>query len=129
MDVKIHCFARVKRHVKKSKHRVGDECPTVCQVLSLNPHFGVVVPGHSPLRKMRVHLPKQNMGKSGGYRAVYICSVVDETMYCVILELYFKGDKTDLAQEEYEKALTEGQHILLDVLKHPWDDGAFPSGS
>jgi len=122
VDVRIHCSRRVRRQVRKSKHRVDRECAAVCQVLRFNPNYGAVIPRRAGLRKMRIQCRSQNFGKSGGYRAIYQHEIIDEIMYIVIVAIYFKGDQEDLSNDEYQTARTEAEDILGDVLSHSWDD-------
>jgi len=85
---RVNCTAAVERAARKSKHRVGDACSTVCGVLGLTPEYGIVVKGHAPLRKMRVAAPGLTVGKSGGYRLIYATALVDECQHSVLLALY-----------------------------------------
>lgn len=63
MDVRFHCEKRLRRSGKKSKHGVLETCPTVLQVLRLNPEHGLVIPRFDDLRKMRLQVPGLNVGK------------------------------------------------------------------
>ena len=96
--VRILCAPGMQRVARKSRHRVADACDKVCAVLALNPEYGVVVRGHSHLRKMRVKAPGLMTGKSGGYRLIYARAIVDECLYLALVALYFKGDQEDLSR-------------------------------
>ena len=121
MDVRFHCSKRVRHSGKKSKHRVLENCPTVLQVLRLNPFYGVSIPRFHDLRKMRLRAPGLNVGKSGGYRLIYRAKEMDEAAYVVFLEVYFKGDCEDLSQDEYKLLTTEAEAILSAPMLHDWD--------
>lgn len=122
MDTKFHLSSRFNRSAKKSKHRVQSQTETVIQVLTLYPERGLAIPGHAKLRKMRVNIPKLNLGKSGGYRLIYRQSVVDEIRYVSFLEIYFKGDREDLSKSQYDILLAESEHILHNYLEFEWID-------
>ena len=62
--------------------------------------------------KMRLPNPDANIGKSGGYRVIYI--VVTEVRIVVFLALYFKKEEADLP-DPYIKGLIDG--CLLDLLE------------
>ena len=83
MDVRFHCTARLRRSGKKSKHGVHHCCSELKKVLALNPNYGPVIPGHNALRKMRVHVPQFNIGKSGGYRLIYCAEIIDHAMHVI----------------------------------------------
>lgn len=122
MDVRVGCAPTVLKAAKKSKHHVLEQCATIARVLALNPQFGVVVPGHASLRKMRLQLPSLKIGKRGGYRRVYASRRVDEFIYVLIVALYFKGDMEDLAHTEYATAERTAESILGRVLDFEWSD-------
>lgn len=92
------------------------------KLLTLYPERGLPIPGHSKLRKMRVNIPKLNLGKSGGYRLIYRQTIVDEIRYISFLEIYFKGDSNDLSKQEYNQLLEESDYILENYLDFNWDD-------
>lgn len=121
MDVRFHCSKRVRHSGKKSKHRVLESCPTVLQVLRLNPLFGVSIPRFHDLRKMRLRAPGLNVGKSGGYRLIYRAKEMDEAMYVVFLETYFKGDCEDLTHAEYKALVADAESILSQPMRYDWD--------
>jgi len=121
MDVRFHCSKRVRHSGKKSKHRVLDTCKTVMQVLRLNPHFGVSIPRFHLLRKMRLRVPGLNVGKSGGYRLIYRAMEMDEAVYVVFMETYFKGDYEDLEHDAYKALVNESAAILSQPMLHDWE--------
>ncbi len=121
MDVRFHCAKRVRSSGKKSKHRVLEGCPSVLQVLRLNAHYGVSIPRFHDLRKMRLRAPGLNAGKSGGYRLIYSSKEMDEAIYLVFLETYFKGDQADLSQAEYKTLAAEAEAILAQPMLYDWE--------
>lgn len=129
MDTKFHLAHRFSRSVKKSKHQVSSQVDTIIKVLALYPERGPPIPGHSKLRKMRINIPKLNLGKSGGYRLIYRQAIVDEIRYISLLEIYFKGDSEDLSRTEYDTILTESTFILENPLDFEWKDTPLIDGS
>ena len=123
MDVRFHCTHRVRRSGKKSRHEVFGACADVCKVLRLHPDYGVPIPGSPQLRKMRLMVPGLAAGKSGGYRLIYRKQEQDETLYIVFLETYFKGDRPDLARNEYKHLVMDAEAILKAPLSVEWTDG------
>ena len=121
MDVRFHCSKRVRHSGKKSKHGVMETCQTLQQVLRMNPHFGVSIPRFQDLRKMRLQVPGLNVGKRGGYRLIYRAREMDEAVYVVFLETYFKGDCEDLSAAEYKELATAADSILAQPMLHDWD--------
>jgi hypothetical protein len=92
------------------------------RVLAGNPEYGVPIPGHGGLRKMRVALPRLRIGKRGGYRCIYRRARIDEIEYVVFLEIYFKGDVDDLSRAGYAQLASEAARILSDPLSVDWED-------
>lgn len=93
-------------------------------VLALNPDRGVSIPGHGSLRKMRVQVPGAKLGKRGGYRCIYRKAHIDEIIYIVILEVYYKGDSEDLSNDAYDTLEVEAAEVLSDPLDVDWEDVA-----
>lgn len=121
-SARVHCSGGMLRAKKKSKHRVGEACEKVCSVLALNPEYGVVVKGHSPLRKMRVKAPGLTVGKSGGYRLIYATAVVDECHHFAMVALFYKGDMEDLEAHEYRQLEDDATEILANVFAYEWEE-------
>lgn len=96
-------------------------------MLALNPEYGVPIPGHTGLRKMRVQVPSARLGKRGGYRCIYRKARIDESEYVVFLEVYFKGDFDDLSPNQYALLRQESEDVLRDPLDVDWED-AVPAG-
>ena len=61
-----------------------------------NPKTGAVIPHTNGARKVRFEA--KGHGKSGGARVIYVDIVVKEKIY--FLDVYAKGDKSDLTEAE-----------------------------
>jgi mRNA-degrading endonuclease RelE of RelBE toxin-antitoxin system len=99
-------FKQSLKKLNKRYRRVKDDTRTAIQVLLQTPKLGVVIPGGSGIRKLRVRNTDLPKGKSGGYRLLYY--VVDEpnsTIY--LLLLYAKSDRADVTRNELEALLDE----------------------
>lgn len=92
------------------------------RVLAFNPEHGVAIPGYGQLRKMRVHVKALRTGKSNGYRCIYRKLRIDEVDHVVFLDIYFKGDVTDLTSQQYALLTIEADQILSDSLSFDWSD-------
>ena len=121
-EVKFHISDRCKKSLKKSKHRAGDGIETVKTVVRLNPDYGAPIPGRDGLRKMRLRAPGLNAGKSGGYRLIYRKVLMEEVVYILFLDIYFKGDKEDLSNDAYVTLMNEAENLLDRLLEIPWED-------
>lgn len=121
-EVKFHISDRCKKSLKKSKHRAGDGIETVKTVVRLNPDYGAPIPGRDGLRKMRLRAPGLNAGKSGGYRLIYRKVLMEEVVYILFLDTYFKGDKEDLSNDEYITLMNEAENLLDHLLEIVWED-------
>lgn len=121
MDVRFHCSKRVRHSGKKARHEVLTACKTVCDVLRLNPHYGVSIPRFHELRKMRMRVPGYNIGKSGGYRLIYRAQEMDQGIYIVFLETYSKSDREDLDHDAYKTLVAEADSILSQPLIYDWE--------
>ena len=124
MDVRFYCTQGFRRTAGNSIHDINRYCDDIKKVLALNPHYGVAIPGHHDLRKMRAAVPHYKMGKSGGYRIIYRAEFINQAMHIVMLAIYFKGRKTDLTNTEYNKILIESTNIISDTLSYEWADYA-----
>jgi mRNA-degrading endonuclease RelE of RelBE toxin-antitoxin system len=63
-----------------------------------NPDCGDVLPGCGGLRKVRLADPKRRKGKRSGNRVIYVH--VAEADWILLLDIYDKGEKEDLAPAE-----------------------------
>lgn len=95
----------VKRLDKRFRH-VKNDVHIAIQVLLQSPRLGVVIPGASGIRKLRVRNTDLPKGKSGGYRLLYY--VEDQPMPTIyLLLLYAKSDQEDVTQRELQQLLDE----------------------
>ena len=122
MDTVFHCTSKVRRSGKKSKHGVLKTCKTIRQVLRFNPKFGESIPGFQDLRKMRVNAPDLKAGKRGGYRLIYRAEEMDDMIFVVLLETYFKGDQEDLAKEQYKDLNSTAKKVLSSPMEYEWSE-------
>lgn len=122
MSIVFHCCTKVQRSGKKSKHRVLETCEDVRKVLRMFPTYGVVIPRHNTLRKMRIAVPGLNVGKSGGYRLIYRVEEMDAVLHIVFLETYFKGDMEDLTDASYKQLESVASDIFSNPMIHEWSD-------
>lgn len=63
-----------------------------------NPHKGDVIKGTGGARKGRIGDPKQNRGKRGAYRYIYVYLEHGERIY--LLLFYGKNEQDNLTQEQ-----------------------------
>ena len=71
---------------------------------------------------MRVQVPAAKLGKRGGYRCIYRKAQIDEIIYIVILEVFYKGDLEDLSGDAYDALAAEAADALSDPLDVDWED-------
>lgn len=123
LDVKLHCSNRIRRSIKKASHDLANKpCMAAQIILARSPDYGVRVERFSALRKMRVGVPEARLGKRGGYRLIYRFEHLDEMIYIVLLDLYYKRDKEDLSFQTYQLLLEESDQIFADVLAFDWSN-------
>lgn len=95
----------VKRLRKRFRH-VKDDINLAIKVLLQNPGLGVLIPGGSAIRKLRVNNSDLTKGKSGGYRLLY--HVQDEPVPTLrLLLMYAKSDKESVTRQELQQLLNE----------------------
>jgi len=73
---------------------------------------------------MRVQVPAAKLGKRGGYRCIYRKAHIDEIIYIVILEVFYKGVLEDLSDDAYDTLETEAADALNDPLDVDWEDAS-----
>lgn len=110
----FHCSRQTARAANKSAHRAHEECGNLMKVLCLDSSRGLVVPRYNALRKVRLHVPSLNCGKSGGYRVIYSVSTKEGETYIVFLACYWKGDKEDLSGDEYSQLVARASELFDD---------------
>ena len=70
------------------------------------PKLGVVIPGGSGVRKLRIRNTDLSKGKSGGYRLLYC--VEDQPVPTIyVLLLYAKSGREDVTRRELKQLLDE----------------------
>jgi len=95
----------IKQLEKRFRH-VKDDVRVAIQVLLQTPRLGVVIPGGSGVRKLRVRNSDLGKGKSGGYRLLYY--VEDHPIPTIyLLLLYAKLDREDVTDRELKRLLDE----------------------
>ena len=95
-----HSIRKLQKRFRHVKNDVG----VAVRVLLQTPRLGVVIPGGSGVRKLRVRNTDLSKGKRGGYRLLYY--VEDEpapTIY--LLLLYAKSDREDITRQELKQLL------------------------
>ena len=99
-------FKHSVRKLQKRFRHVKDDVRVAIQVLLQTPRLGVVIPGGSGVRKLRVRNTDLGKGKSGGYRLLYY--VEDEPVPTIyLLLLYAKSDREDVTRQELKQLLDE----------------------
>jgi len=74
----------------------GDDSYAELQaILSKNPEIGKVIPGGSPLRKLRWLDSRRGKGKRGGLRIIYVH--VPDIRVLMMIDIYGKGEAEDLS--------------------------------
>jgi len=99
-------FKKSIKRLKKRFRHVKDDVRVAIQVLLQSPQLGVVIPGSSGIRKLRVRNTDLPKGKSSGYRLLYY--VEDQpTPTIYLLLLYAKSDREDVTRRELQQLLDE----------------------
>ena len=88
--------------------------------LARQPEKGSVIPGASPLRKLRWGDQRRGMGKRGGLRIIYI--QIPEINVLFMLDIYGKDEADDLTKDE-KKELTALAKELVTELKERFNRG------
>jgi hypothetical protein len=84
-----------------------DELDHIKTFLAQEPEAGDEMPGTGGARKIR--FAAKGKGKSGGYRVITFYSGVDMPVF--LLDIYAKGEKIDLTQDEKNTLRTLLRHI------------------
>ena len=99
-------FKHSVRKLQKRFRHVKDDVRVAIQVLLQTPRLGVVIPGGSGVRKLRVRNTDLTKGKRGGYRLLYY--VEDQPVPTIyLLLLYAKSDREDVTRQELKRLLDE----------------------
>ena len=76
-----------------------DELFILMEWLAINPDAGKIIPGSGGLRKLR--WAAKGHGKRGGARVIYFWWMADDKI--LLLDIYTKGQKENLAADEIKK--------------------------
>lgn len=76
-----------------------EELFRLMESLAVHPGVGKIIPGSGGLRKLR--WSAKGHGKRGGVRVIYFWWVADDKI--LLLDIYAKADKENLAADEIEK--------------------------
>ena len=113
---KIRLARSFNRSVKKLERRfrhVKDDVHTAISLIKKAPKTGVVIPGSSGMRKLRIPNRDQQRGKSGGYRLIYyVRDQPTPTIY--LLYLYSKSHQQDLTTHEIKQLIDELANTLVE---------------
>jgi len=99
-------FKRSVKQLKKRFRHVKDDVGVAIHVVLQTPRLGVVIPGGSDVRKLRVRNTDLSKGKRGGYRLLYCVEDQPVPTICLLL-LYAKSDREDVARRELKQLLDE----------------------
>jgi mRNA-degrading endonuclease RelE of RelBE toxin-antitoxin system len=92
-------FIETTAFTRQVTTRLDDQAYAALQQQLLEkPNAGTVIPGCEGLRKLRLPDPGRKKGKRGGYRVIYLH--VPEADWILLLDLYDKDQKDDLAPQE-----------------------------
>lgn len=99
-------FKSCVRQLGKRYPNVKDDIRVAISALLQEPRLGVVIPGGSGIRKLRVRNSDARKGKSSGYRLLYF---VDEHPKPAIrlVFLYSKSDREDVTRKELQELLLQ----------------------
>ena len=112
IDANVATFRRDLAAAKKRHPTVTDDLALLLESLEKNPELGDWIPGlGKEIRKIRVGIKKQNIGKRSGYRLIYF---VDRDASLIRLLLFHHKPDIELAStatilKALVTALTEGQ--------------------
>jgi mRNA-degrading endonuclease RelE of RelBE toxin-antitoxin system len=99
-------FKKCVKRLKKRYPQVNNDVTLVIRELVEAPKLGVVIPGGSGARKIRVLNSDVKKGKRSGYRLIYYVQETPiPTLYPLLL--YIKSDKADASRSELATLLDE----------------------
>lgn len=99
-------FKKCVKRLKKRFPHVSDDVTQMIHQLVQNPTLGVIIPGGSGARKIRVRNSDAKKGKRSGYRLIYyVQENPNPTLYPLLL--YLKADKADTSRQELAELLDE----------------------
>jgi len=94
----MHTIVETPIFIRRAKKLgISDErLDTIKMLLAQKPDSGVEMPGTGGARKLRV--AAEGKGKSGGYRVITFYT--GKNLPVFLLDIYAKGEKIDLTQDE-----------------------------
>jgi mRNA-degrading endonuclease RelE of RelBE toxin-antitoxin system len=95
----------VRRLQKRFPH-IKDDVRVAIQALLQEPRLGVVIPGGSGIRKLRVRSSDMQRGKSGSFRLLYLLNERSELVIYLVL-IYPKSERDDITRKELQDLLRE----------------------
>ena len=98
-----HSFKRSIKRLAKRYPRAKDDLRTALKALTDVPTLGVLIPGGSGTRKLRVRSTDLARGKSGGFRLIYTVDYEAERLYPLLV--YAKTQQADIARRELQRLL------------------------
>ncbi len=95
--VRVHTVIETVPYLIDAERLFGArEQAMIVDTVSANPRCGVVMPGTSGVRKLRV--PASGRGKRGGARVIFLYGGDDVPVF--LLAAFAKNEKSDLSQAE-----------------------------
>ena len=99
-------FKQSLRQLRRQFRHVKNDVGMAIELLLRMPRLGVVIPGGSGVRKLRVRNSDLTRGKSGGYRLLY-CVEEEPHATVYVLLLYAKTGREDVTRRELKRLLDE----------------------
>lgn len=96
-------FKRSLKHLAKRYPRAKDDLKTALKALTDVPTLGVLIPGGSGTRKLRVRSTDLARGKSGGFRLIYAVDYQADRLYPLLV--YAKTDQADITRRDLKRLL------------------------
>ncbi len=90
--------------MRNGSRRSKKDVKAAIEILLENPKLGVLIPGGSEVRKLRIRNSDLRQGKSGGYRLLYCLNYEITDRICLLL-LYAKSDRENITSGEIQKLL------------------------
>ena len=99
-------FKSCIRRLEKRYPNIKDDVRVAIHALLQEPRLGVVIPGGSGVRKLRVRSSDLQRGKRGGFRLLYS---LDERSQLIIylVFIYAKSDREDVTRKELQDLMRE----------------------
>jgi len=122
MKTGVFVFIEAIDFTSAVRHYFGDEVAYAefQNELVADPERGGVIPGASPLRKVRWFDKRRGLGKRGGLRIIYIH--IPEIQVLFLMDVYGKDEAEDLSAKD-KKILRELSRELVEGLKERYARG------